>query len=404
MARVFLLVLDSFGIGSTPDAAQFGDDGANTLGHIVAACHRGECDTATRSGALSLPFMRDIGLGSAAQLATGVIPAGLESSSLSGRYGACREISAGKDTPSGHWELMGVPVRFAWGYFPPAFPSFPEKLTQNFIRRANIPGILGNCHASGTEILARLGSEHIQTGKPICYTSADSVFQIAVHEEHFGLEQLYAICEIARELVNEYSIGRVIARPFVGENGNFVRTANRRDYSVPPPAPTLLDKLVEAGREVISIGKIADIFAHRGITQKMKAAGTKALFSCVLEQAKSAPKGSLIFANFVDFDSSFGHRRDVAGYAQELELFDSLLPRLQAQLRMDDVVLLVADHGCDPTWKGTDHTREHIPILAFGPQVQPGSFGLRESFADVGQTIASLLGILPLEEGQKMAM
>lgn len=403
MARAFILVLDSFGIGALPDAADFGDQGSDTLGHIAQWCTDGKADIAgVRSGPLALPNLTSLGLGEAAKLATGRYPKGLEKTTITGRYAACKEQSLGKDTPSGHWEIAGVPVRFEWGYFPPEYPSFPPELVAAFCEAAGVDGILGNCHASGTEILKTLGEEHLRTGKPICYTSADSVFQIACHEEHFGLERLYALCKIARKLVDPYNIGRVIARPFTGDAPEFVRTGNRKDYATPPPSPTLLDKLVEAGREVISVGKIADIFAHKGITTTLKATGLDALFDATLQAETIAGDGALVFSNFVDFDSSYGHRRDVAGYAAALEQFDKRLPELLARLDDGDLLLCTADHGCDPTWQGTDHTREYVPALFTGAGVGAGNGGIRESFADMGQTIATHLGIAALPEGESM--
>jgi phosphopentomutase len=263
-----------------------------------------------------------------------------------------------------------------------------------------LPGVLGNCHSSGTTIIAELGDEHVKTGKPIVYTSADSVFQIACHEEAFGLQRLYDLCEIARELVDEYDIGRVIARPFVGDGpDSYVRTGNRRDLTTPPHAPTVLDKLVEAGGEVISVGKIADIYAHQGITKKIKATGNAALFDATLKAMKETGDRSIVFTNFVDFDMLFGHRRDVDGYAAALEYFDGRLPELMAEMREDDLLLLCADHGCDPTWQGSDHTREHIPVLAYGAGVRPGSLGRRDTFADIGQTVAKHLGLSPMDYG-----
>ena len=399
--RAFILVIDSFGLGSTPDAAEYGDVGANTMGHIADWCARGEVnENRPVAGPLTVPNMAALGLGKAAELVSGSIPSGLEYiTEYSGYYGACAELSKGKDTPSGHWEMAGFPVLYDWGYFPPEFPSFPELLIERLVEAFPLPGILGNCHASGTVILDELGDEHVRTGKPILYTSSDSVFQIAAHEEYFGLAKLYNLCDVARDLVDDYNIGRVIARPFLGENGDFTRTNNRRDYATPPKGETLLDVLGAAGREVISVGKIADIFAHRGISQKFKASGTKGLFDETMKQISSAPEGSLTFTNFVNFDQDFGHRRNIGGYANELELFDGLLPTLQAALRPGDLVILTADHGCDPSWPGTDHTREYIPFVAFGPGVEGGSIGLRESFADIGQTVASHLGVEQLKAG-----
>lgn len=407
MARAFILVLDSLGVGWAPDADRYGDAGADTLGHIAETCSRGEADLdGIRSGPLNVPCMASLGLGLAAQVVTGVVPPGLQSPILRGRFAAAREISNGKDTPSGHWELAGVPVRFDWDFFPPDYPSFPPELSDTLIDRCGLPGILGNCAASGTEIIEQLGAEHIRTGQPICYTSVDSVFQIAAHEKHFGLERLLTLCEATRKLLDEQgrTVGRVIARPFVGGPDGFIRTANRRDYAVPPPAPTLLDRLKEAGREVVSVGKIADIFAHRGVTKKVKAPDSDGLFDLVEKEVEIAPNGSLVFANFVEFDSKWGHRRDATGYAAALERIDKRISGLIKTLRPGDLAVITADHGCDPTWPGTDHTRECIPVLLFGPDVLPGEAGLRNSFADVGQTVAGHLGIAPLDEGEAIPL
>lgn len=393
MGRAFVLVLDSFGIGSAPDAAAFGDAGANTLGHIAQACRK------RSQGPLELPNLASLGLGAAAVIACGQAPHGMPTvGGFRGAHGAAQEVSNGKDTPSGHWEMMGAPVRFDWGYFPDARPCFPKPLIDALVARCGLPGVLGDCHVSGTEIIASLGDEHVASGKPIVYTSADSVFQIAAHEESFGLDRLYEVCEVARELVDSYSIGRVIARPFVGKPGAYIRTSHRKDYATPPP-PTLLDALKGAGREVIAIGKIGDIFAHRGTTAEIKAAGDNALFDETLKAADNAPAGALIFANFVDFDTLYGHRRDPLGYAAALEAFDARLPELEAKLRPQDIVIITADHGCDPTWTGTDHTREWVPVLAFGPGVQPRELGPRKTFADIAQTLARHFGIEPMGEG-----
>ena len=399
--RAIIVVLDSFGVGETDDAATFGDVGANTFAHIADECAAGKADKdGVRSGALNIPNMMALGLGHAAEESAGRSLPVEKPSNVTGKYGFAAELSKGKDTPSGHWEIAGVPVEFDWGYFPNTVPSFPEDLVSKLIERCDLPGILGNCHASGTVIIDQHGEEHIKTGKPIVYTSADSVLQIAAHEEHFGLERLYEVCAVARELVDEYNIGRVIARPFVGDGvGSFERTGNRRDLSVLPPSPTLLDKMAEAGGEVISIGKIADIYAHQGITQKYKAHGNAQIFDVMMEHVEKANDNSIVFANFVDFDMLYGHRRDVIGYAAALEEFDKNLPRLQEALRPDDVVIITADHGCDPTWPGSDHTREHVPVLAFGPKVKPGSIGKRETFADIGTSLAVHLGLEPMSFG-----
>jgi phosphopentomutase len=398
--RVIILLFDSFGIGAADDAKDFGDEGANTLGHIAEACFNDKASRAdVRQGPLYIPNLCHRGLAKAAVASAGHPLIGLnDNTPVDALYGFAQEISHGKDTPSGHWELCGVPVLFQWGYFP-QYPSFPETLLNDFIKLANIPGILGNCHASGTDIMAQLGEEHMKTGKPIVYTSADSVFQIAAHEESFGLMRLYELCHIARKLVDPYNIGRVIARPFSGTPGHFARTDNRRDYSIPPPAPTLLEHIVSAKQEVIAIGKIADIFAHQGISQNIKAHGLDGLFDATLTALKTAPAGSLIFTNFVDFDSHYGHRRDVVGYAAGLEYLDRRLPELDALLKPDDIVVLAADHGCDPTWRGTDHTREHIPVLLWGPKIKAANIGKRKTFADIGQSIATYLGVKPLSSG-----
>jgi phosphopentomutase len=403
MSRALICVLDSFGIGGAEDAERFGDAGADTLGHIARACAQGAGDRAgVRAGPLRLSNLTRIGLARAARLSTGAAPAGLDAGvEPAAHWGCGAQTSRGKDTPSGHWEMAGCPVTFDWGYFPETRPTFPAELTEALIAGAGLPGILGDEHASGTEIVARLGEEHVRTGRPICYTSGDSVFQIAAHETHFGLSRLYAVCETAFELVKPWRIGRVIARPFVGEGADdFARTANRRDYSVPPPGPTLLDRLTDAGRTVIAVGKIADIFAHRGITRSVKAAGNAALFDATLAALAEAGNGDLVFANFVDFDTLYGHRRDVAGYAAALEAFDARLPELQARLAPGDLAVITADHGCDPTWTGTDHTREQVPILAFGPGIGGRAIGRRATLADIGQTVATHLGIAPLTEGK----
>ncbi len=401
MKRAIVLVLDSFGIGASADAARFGDEGADTLGHIAAACNRGEADKG-RKGPLSLPHLARLGLFHAHRDSTGRVAEGVTlPADVTGSYGYAQELSSGKDTPSGHWELAGVPVLFDWGYFLDTDNSFPPSLLDELIDRARLPGILGNCHASGTTILEQLGEEHIRSGKPICYTSADSVFQIACHEDHFGLERLYELCELARELLMPYNIGRVIARPFTGEGAaDFARTGNRRDYSIAPPAPTVLQKLVEEKNgEVVSIGKIADIYAHFGITRKVKATGMDALFDATLNELERAGDHTLIMTNFVDFDSSFGHRRNIAGYAAELEAFDRRLPELLARLQPDDLLIMTADHGCDPTWVGTEHTREHIPVICLGGGLEPGSLGGRDTFADVGQSLARYFGTSPMDYG-----
>ena len=395
MTRAVILVMDSFGIGATEDAGRFGDAGANTLGNIARV-------RAANGNPLRLPNLMRLGLMRAAEESCGDRPAGTGArDEVDGVYGHAAELSSGKDTPSGHWEIAGVPVLSEWGYFRDRTNTFPAALLEALIERAGIPGVLGNCHASGTTIITELGEEHMATGKPIVYTSADSVFQIACHEETFGLRRLYDLCDIARELVDEYNVGRVIARPFIGSSSaDFVRTGNRRDLTTPPPAPTVLDKLSGSGGEVISVGKIADIFAHRGITKTVKANGNAALFDATLEAMATAPNRSIVFTNFVDFDMLYGHRRDVEGYAQALEYFDGRLPELIDRLEDDDILIITADHGCDPTWPGTDHTREHIPVLVYGNRIGTGSLGRRRSFADIGQSLATFFGLAPMKYGK----
>ncbi|MGV8952727.1 MAG: phosphopentomutase [Cypionkella sp.] len=402
MPRAILLILDSVGIGGAPDADAYGDAGSNTVGHIAEFAALGKADRAgLRAGPLTVPNMDAMGLGAAVKLSSGTLPPGLSATPRGGRFGVGREVSRGKDTPSGHWEIAGVPVPFDFGYFPQTEPTFPPELIAEFIARAKLPGILGDKHASGTTIIAELGEESIRTGKPIVYTSIDSVFQIAAHETHFGLDRLYEICQIAFELTAPLMIGRVIARPFVGEDaGSFKRTGNRRDFAIAPPEPTLLDRNKAAGHQVFAIGKISDIYAGHGVTHKLKATGLMPLFDKTLEALEMATDGAFIMTNFVDFDSEYGHRRDVPGYAAALELFDTRLPELIAKLNHDDLLILTADHGNDPTWPGTDHTREQIPILVFSPALSPGEIGIRFSFADIGESIAHWLGLTPGPHGR----
>lgn len=394
MGRAVILVMDSFGIGATDDAGRFGDVGSNTLGSIAR-------QRALAGKPLRLPNLARLGLMRAAEESCGERPEGTGArEEVAGAYGFAAELSSGKDTPSGHWEIAGVPVLSDWGYFRRKTDTFPPELLKKLIERAGLPGVLGNCHASGTTIIAELGEEHVATGKPIVYTSADSVFQVACHEASFGLQRLYDLCDIARELVDEYNIGRVIARPFSGANStDFVRTGNRRDLTVRPPSPTVLDKLVESGGEVVSVGKIADIYAHQGVTKKIKATGNAELFDATLDAFDSAPDRSIVFTNFVDFDMLYGHRRDVDGYAQALEYFDRRLPEMLERLGHNDLLVICADHGCDPTWQGTDHTREHIPVLIYGNKIPAGSLGKRESFADIGQSLATFFGLSPMDFG-----
>ena len=394
MSRAIVLVLDSLGIGEAADAAQFGDVGADTLGHIAA--------TRSGHGGLNIPHLAGLGLVHAHRQSTGrLVPELAVPAQVTGTWGYARELSTGKDTPSGHWEIAGVPVRFDFGYFRERENSFPPELLAELISRAELPGVLGNCHASGTEIIARLGAEHVATGRPIVYTSADSVFQIAAHEQSFGLERLYALCRSARALLMPFNIGRVIARPFCGDlESGFVRTSRRKDFSLKPPAPTVLDRLLEAGGAVLAVGKIADIYAHSGISREIKADGNMALFDATLAALGDAGERSLVMTNFVDFDMLYGHRRDPEGYAAALEDFDRRLPELLTRLHDDDLLVLTADHGCDPTFAGTDHTREHVPVLACGAGLKAGSIGARSTFADIGQTVAEHLDLDPLADGR----
>jgi phosphopentomutase len=387
MARAFLLVLDSVGIGGAPDARSFGDEGANTLADLA------------EHASLRIPNLSALGLAEACEAASGRRVA-LPRSDANAQWGFAVEVSRGKDTPSGHWEIAGVPVRFDWGYFPETIPCFPESLTNTLIERAGLPGLLGNKHASGTEIISEMGGIHLTTGKPIVYTSADSVIQIAAHEKVFGLERLYRTCLIARKLADPLNIGRIIARPFIGSSrSDFERTANRRDYAVHPPEATLLDRLEAEGRQVLSIGKIGDIFAHRGTGTEIKAGGNNALFDETLLAVDSLRSGGLAITNFIDFDTLYGHRRDPAGYARALEAFDLRLPSLLSALWRDDLLILTADHGCDPTWRGTDHTRECVPVLAYAPGSRTVAIGRRSSYSDIGQTIARHLAVPALAHG-----
>jgi phosphopentomutase len=400
MTRAVVVVLDSFGIGAAPDAERFGDVGANTLGSIARWA-------ADQGRPLHLPNLCRLGLAHAAHVATGQWPEGLpRSAPQRATYAACAEQSSGKDTPSGHWEMMGCPVPFDWGFFPSGQAGeniFPADLMQRWMREAGLQGTLGNCHASGTEIIERLGDEHVRTGWPICYTSADSVFQVAAHEAHFGLERLLHICELAKPIFDEARIARVIARPFVGDATSYRRTGNRRDLTTPPPQDTLLDRLSAQGREVISVGKIGDIFAYRGTGEIVKAEGNAALCQATLDALKRCSDGGLVFSNLVDFDMHYGHRRDIAGYADALNAFDQWLPNLEAALRPGDVLVLTADHGCDPAWPGSDHTREHVPLLMCNPGWQHTlDGGVRSSFADIGQTLAWHLGVGPLAHGRSL--
>ncbi len=394
MARAIILMMDSFGIGGAPDAGDFNNSGANTFAHI-----------AQHYPSLQIPNLLALGLTKACYDASGenislqsLTPAKINLPSM---YGHMKEISKDKDTVSGHWELAGLPNLKGWGHFPPQYPSFPKELINQICTDGKIDGILGGYAASGTVIIQDLGEEHIKTGKPIFYTSADSNIQIAAHEKYFGLQRLYDLCEVAYKYVKPYNIGRIIARPFVGEkSGSFTRTDNRRDYTAQPFGETLLDKVKAAGGNVVAIGAINDIYAHRGITQEIHCAGLEKLWNATLEAVKSTPDFSLIFTNFEDFDMLYGHRRNINGYAQALEYFDSRLPEIIPLLQEDDVVFITADHGNDPSYEGTDHTREQVPILVFGKNITPQNLGQRQTYADLGQSVATLLNIESLAYGK----
>ncbi|MEM6387486.1 MAG: phosphopentomutase [Pseudomonadota bacterium] len=383
MPRAFLIVMDSVGIGGAPDAADYfngeiPDTGANTVGNMADAL----------GGALQLPNLEKLGLSAAVRLANDQ-PDAPQANKPQGLWGAATEVSKGKDTPSGHWEIAGVPVPFDWHYFPNTDPAFPPDIMAEMATKAGTDGTLGNIHASGTEIIDRLGEEHIRSGKPIAYTSVDSVVQIAAHEEVFGLKRLLTLCEELAPSLHAMRVGRVIARPFIGSPGAFTRTSNRRDYAIPPPSPTLCDWVHGSGRKVYAVGKVGDIFSMRGIDDVVKGSDHQ-LMEHLVTLTKTAEEGSLTFANFVEFDSQYGHRRDVPGYARHLEWFDSQLPRLFENLRADDLMIFTADHGNDPTWPGTDHTRERVPVLAMGAGKR--SIGHVE-FADIGATIAHHLNV-----------
>ena len=388
--RAFLVVMDSVGIGGAPDADRFfngarPDTGANTVGHIAQA------------RPLNMPNLARLGLGAAVRLASGQDAPGLMVPSQ-GLWGAATEISKGKDTPSGHWEIAGVPVPWDWHYFPNRTPAFPPEVTARICELAGTTGILADCHASGTQVIEDFGAEHIRTGWPICYTSVDSVLQIAAHEDHFGLDRLIALCQSLAPMLHAMRVGRVIARPFLGETpGAFRRTGNRRDFAIAPPGRTILDIAQGAGRVTHAIGKIGDIFSHRGISHLHKGKSDADLADHLIRLGKEAEPGSLTFANFVEFDTNFGHRRDIPGYAAQLEWFDGIAGRFMASLRPGDLAIFTADHGNDPSWHGTDHTRERVAVLGHGLGAK--DVGL-VGFSDIGASVLEHLGLPPPDHGR----
>lgn len=381
ISRVLIIVLDGLGVGELPDASFYGDAGSNTLAH-----------TAKAVGGLRVPVLESFGLGCLTDAAG--VPC---SAKPIAAYGKMAELSKGKDTTTGHWEMIGIVLEKPFPVFEGGFPPEVIEPFEAVIGRK----VLGNLKASGTEIIQLLGEEHIRTGYPIIYTSADSVFQIAAHEEIVPLELLYEWSAAARSLLREeYAVGRVIARPFTGQPGDFRRTSNRKDYSLLPPRPTLLDGLVAAGFPVVGIGKIDDIFAGRGVTVSFHSKSNDEGMAKVLDAMDQFPQG-LIFVNLVDFDMLYGHRNDAAGYARALEKFDLQLVDVLFKLRNSDLLFIVSDHGCDPIFHHTDHTREYVPLLVYGSQVLPGSLGIRQTFADLAATVAALFGLPPLDVGTK---
>ncbi len=390
MGKAILIVLDSLGIGGAPDANFYNDEGANTFGSIALACASGDADIG-RKGSLMVPNLESLGIYSATRLSTGLtFP---NTNSTIGSYAVAKERSKGKDTPTGHHEIVGFTNPVGWHTFSEVVPVFPEKHTKTLIQTAKLTGILGNKHASGEEIIKEFGERHLNSGCPIVYTSADSVLQIAAHEHVFALDRLYNTCEIAAEIFDELRVQRIIARPFLGKNKDeFFRTKNRKDFISPPPIDTLCDKVIKSGKKCFGIGKIADIFGQRGVSESVSGMSDDKLFDEMLKIITKANSGDLIFANFVEFDTLYGHRRDLPGYARALENFDKQLPRLFSNLNKDDFLVITADHGNDPSFAGTDHTREQVPVLIKNRKLINKCYG-QINFSDIGSLIENFLGL-----------
>ena len=392
MSRVFVIVLDSVGIGAAPDAAAYGDEGAHTLAHAAASVD-----------GLKVPVMQSLGLGSIPDLLPGrqPIPGVAPVVAPRGAYGAMQERSQGKDTTTGHWEMAGLLLEEGFAVFPPHEPSFPAELVEAFVARTGRQ-ILGNRAASGTTIIDELGPEQMASGKWIAYTSADSVMQLAAHEEVIPLDELYEACQIARELCDPYRVGRVIARPYVGEPGAFTRTQNRRDYSISLPEPCIIDHVAAHGIKTVTVGKLDDIFPDTPISQAIHSENSADAEAATLRLVRELDGAAFVFVNLIDFDMLYGHRRNPIGYARALEQTDRVLGECIAAMRPDDLLLITADHGNDPTFAGTDHTREFVPLLAYGQGVTPGPIGIRDGFFDLAQTVATALALPPMPRGRSI--
>ena len=386
--RAFLIVLDSVGIGEAPDAANYGDAGANTLAH-----------TASAAGGLNLPQLQSWGLGNIPDITGGLpIQGVLPAASPTASYGAMRELSVGKDTTTGHWEIAGLQLTTPLHVFPQEYPSFPPELLDEF-KTLTGRNIIGNKAASGTAIINELGAEQLETGAWILYTSADSVLQIAAHEDLIPLDELYNACRIARKICNKYSVGRVIARPYIGTPGNFTRTENRRDFSLPLPEPSILNKLDDNGCKVITVGKLDDIFPDSGISESHHVENNKDAEAATLTLADNTPDGSFVFVNLIDFDMLYGHRRNPQGYADALQKTDVFLSDLKPLMKTGDILIITADHGNDPTFSGTDHTREYVPLIVYSPDLPARNLGIRNGFFDIAQTLATHFRIPAIQRG-----